>query len=578
MISTGNNNWVPYTSVLGSTFQGYEIGICVSQIVLPGNNVTVQTWGRVPYGTYNVGAGSESYVSFSGNGLITRGTTGQIVGTCDRTGAVTLFGFHSNTNINTFVYPSGSTGQFYLTNSSSGSGWFNLSGDVANSVVTPGLTTVNGIQGSTLPSAATGCLNWTGSAWAFSSFNGAITWASDLSGNATTGNTNQYVSSLSYSSSASGGSISVKGSNTLLNWVTNAITLQQAGTTLVSLNGTSSDYISLSASPAASGLIRVPGASTNVITALSGGNTINALGFDATPNLFLSTFSAGQINFRQGSTNMAYISASAIGIPVNVVAPTVQADSPTSDASPNSLIIQAGNALAAAATNRTGADVIVTPGAGSTSNGTPGKVLIPIGTPSGSGSESAGVLIRRGAALIAQIGPLVSTGSSTGAVYLGNNITPSTTNYTINGTSGGNTNINTTATASFNVSNTSVAQYTSGAFQFSVPLSGNTNALQFGAVVQSVAGSGTTVLPPAKYQFPLLILNGSMTGGVTLTFPGASFSRSFWFIDTTGVTFNGNTLTINTGTPGTTVAVTSSNHTFFIVYAVDANNMLSIGT
>lgn len=46
-------------------------------------------------------------------------------------------------------------------------------------------------------------------------------WSNDLSGNSTTTNTNQYVSSLSYSSSSSGGPIAINGTGTSLQWANN---------------------------------------------------------------------------------------------------------------------------------------------------------------------------------------------------------------------------------------------------------------------------------------------------------------------------------------------------------------------
>lgn len=57
-----------------------------------------------------------------------------------------------------------------------------------------------------------------------------VTWANDLSGNGTTTNTNQYVSALSYSSSAAGGPIAINGTNTTLVFAANDVlpTISQA--------------------------------------------------------------------------------------------------------------------------------------------------------------------------------------------------------------------------------------------------------------------------------------------------------------------------------------------------------------
>lgn len=99
LISAGNQTWQPYTAALGTMYANYELGICVSQIVLPGNTVTVQTFGRIPYNLFNLGAGDESTIIFNPNGTISRGTIGQVVGFCDKTGAVTMAGLRSSTNI-----------------------------------------------------------------------------------------------------------------------------------------------------------------------------------------------------------------------------------------------------------------------------------------------------------------------------------------------------------------------------------------------------------------------------------------------------------------------------------------------
>ena len=67
-------------------------------------------------------------------------------------------------------------------------------------------------------------------AWAANA--GSTTWSNDLSGNGTTTNTNQYVSSLSFSSAAAGGTIAVNGTNTTLQWASGGTNagLSQAST------------------------------------------------------------------------------------------------------------------------------------------------------------------------------------------------------------------------------------------------------------------------------------------------------------------------------------------------------------
>jgi hypothetical protein len=119
-------------------------------------------------------------------------------------------------------------GQFMVATTTSSWAPTTLSLDVSESAVTPGALTVVGLQGAALPAlpGSDQYLHYTGSAWAFSAVSGSsVTWANDLAGNATTSNTHQYVSSLSYSSAAAGGAIAINGTSTSLTWAQNAVPL-----------------------------------------------------------------------------------------------------------------------------------------------------------------------------------------------------------------------------------------------------------------------------------------------------------------------------------------------------------------
>jgi hypothetical protein len=83
--------------------------------------------------------------------------------------------------------------------------------------------TVVGIRGNPVPSP-TGTntfLEWTGSVFTWGSAT-SVTWGSDLV-NST--NTNQYVSSLSYNNTAGGGTITINGTSTVLQWASNTVPL-----------------------------------------------------------------------------------------------------------------------------------------------------------------------------------------------------------------------------------------------------------------------------------------------------------------------------------------------------------------
>lgn len=165
---------------------------------------------------------------------------------------------------------SGTAGQFLIENAAAnGAAFTSLTGDVTASAVTPGLTTVGALQGYAISSTSpnnsqilqylTSTSKWTPvtlsgdvtlsgavatvgqiqgyaisttaptsnqvlqwnsgtNKWTPVSTSTLVTWGSDISGNSTSTGTNQYVSSLSYSSSAAGGAIAINGTGTSLVW------------------------------------------------------------------------------------------------------------------------------------------------------------------------------------------------------------------------------------------------------------------------------------------------------------------------------------------------------------------------
>ena len=83
-------------------------------------------------------------------------------------------------------------GDFFIASTTSNWAGIALTGDVAASVVTPGLMEVTGLLSHALPSVAAGFLQWTGSAWAFGTPSGTFGTSNVLyvatNGNDTTGN------------------------------------------------------------------------------------------------------------------------------------------------------------------------------------------------------------------------------------------------------------------------------------------------------------------------------------------------------------------------------------------------------
>jgi hypothetical protein len=106
--------------------------------------------------------------------------------------------------------------------------WAGATGDIALSVTTLGKMQVNGVLGSPLPGLATGFLNWTGSAWAFST---------SASSNTLSGATN--------------------------------VGFIVAGATVGRIAGTTGDYISMGAAAGSSAYLNVgptPGPTTRIIS------------------------------------------------------------------------------------------------------------------------------------------------------------------------------------------------------------------------------------------------------------------------------------------------------------------------
>ena len=267
----------------------------------------------------------------------------------------------------------GTAGQFCVTNTTPDAAFVTITGDVSASTATPGDLTVIGIQGIAVPTP-TGTdtvlqFNAGAYTWATVSGGGLFTPGADIFGNGTSSSTNQYVSSISFSSASAGGTVAVNGTNTALNWVTNAISIGQAGVTLIQLKALGSDFIRFGTTPGTTGSIR---ATANTVVVGVNGNSI--LQTDTGPATYLGA--ATQIFFQiNGTTEMNLTTSSLTLTPSNFL---FAATSGTA----NITFATAGSGI--------GATLVVAAQSGAAGTNAGGPLLLQTGV--GTGGASAGTM------------------------------------------------------------------------------------------------------------------------------------------------------------------------------------------
>jgi lysophospholipase L1-like esterase len=114
--------------------------------------------------------------------------------------------------------------------------------------------------------------------------------------------------------------------------------------------------------------------------------------------------------------------------PSSAPSPLITQETPTTDVATTTLTIDAQSAYASAATNTTGGNLVLKPGSGATSNGTPGNVVVNNPAASGSGTEAL-FLVQRNGTDYAAMGPLIPTSTAYAGFWLHN--TPSASNYNL---------------------------------------------------------------------------------------------------------------------------------------------------
>jgi hypothetical protein len=434
----------------------------------------------------------------------------------------------------------GTAGQFFVTNTTPDTAFVTISGDATASVVTPGKLTVVGIQSIAVPtpSGSDTVLQFNAGAFTWATVSGgAFTPGSDIAGNGTSTSTNQYVSALSFSSAAAGGTIPVNGTNTLLNWVTNGITLQQGGTTLLQLKAAATDFIRFGAAPGASGFLRAP---TNSIIIGVNGNSV--LQTDAGPATYLGAVT--QILLQIGGATQANLTTASLTLlPANFLF------SQTSG-SANITFATAGVGV--------GSSLTVAAQAGAAGTNAGGGLILQTGA--GTGGALSGTM----QFFIGNTDEMILTAASL-------SIVPPIVQFVAGGVQ-----------FFVGVAN-HVASWTTTLFSLDVPIGGDAAAnlpFEFATQVGALSVAGATlVLSAAQYANVLIPLTGNLPASGTCTVTVPNVVGATWLFDITAVVSSASTLVFTTGsgtsfTFGPAAFVASKK---LITVAVSSSNVVTGG-
>jgi collagen type I alpha len=221
-----------------------------------------------------------------------------------------------------------------------------------------------------------------------------------------------------------------------------------------------------------------------------------------TPSLVLRDYSTASVI--TGTLNGS--GATTLQIGTGVTSFTLNQATPTSDVIPANLTIAAQVALPAATTHLQGGSIFLNPGAGATTNGFPGNVVIsyPAATGTGTTQYNSGCLqIQQGGTTIVQLGQFPSSGFS--ALWLSQS-TPNGYNFSFlaNATQ---TQFNATSQLMFSIGN-----------NVAFPMCANASGVQFFNGTPAFAGGiGVLGIPTAT-----AIPTANPSGGIVLYATGAS--------------------------------------------------------
>lgn len=186
-----------------------------------------------------------------------------------------------------------------------------------------------------------------------------------------------------------------------------------------------------------------------------------------------------------------------------------------SDVAPPNSTLTAQSAQAGAATNRAGANIVLSPGSGATTNGTPGSLVAALGAITGTGSEPL-LQVTRASSFVGGIGAYAGAPTTFSLLWLGPGISPSTTNFVVLGSGTTSVYLNCASAAGI----ISIAFAGNNATAGSILLTGTTGSFAWAAastapaLTQTAPGSDVaTVNMSISAQAAFATASTNVTGG-----------------------------------------------------------------
>lgn len=204
-----------------------------------------------------------------------------------------------------------------------------------------------------------------------------------------------------------------------------------------------------------------------------------------------------------------------------------------------------------------------------TGTGASGSALVNVGAPA-SGTTEAGLVIERNGTPIAFIGSPNGVGGSL-QISLGYGTGANTGSY-LQGV-GSTATLNGSGTTQLSVGGAVYVFLNNNIVGFNKPVAGETSGVPFalGSTPVTFGATGSTALTSAQQQFPQIVLSTvTLSGAATLDF--GNVTGNYW-VDVSGITLGGQTLTFKNGTGTQVVSTMMINGKVLITVSCSANHI-----